>query len=156
MRHPKHYFPDSGLRHGKPFVASVNHKAMLTPVLQNRRLTIVLVLAAALQTGLTAMGLSAWSCPFHSAFFIPCPACGMTSGAVLLLKGQWASALQTHLFSPLLIAGTAAAGLVALMPDRIHRRLIDRLEALERRTGVTVWIGVCFGVSWIWRMVGGI
>jgi hypothetical protein len=131
---------------------------MLTPVLQNRRLTIVLVLAAALQTGLTAMGLSIWSCPFHSAFSIPCPACGMTSGAVLLLKGQWASALRTHLFSPFLIAGTAAAGLLALMPAPIHRRFINRLEALERKTKATLWIGVFFGVSWIWRMVmvGGI
>ncbi len=143
-------------RCGETPVSAAKHSVLLTPVLGNRRLTAVLALTAALQIGLAAGGLSVWSCPFQSAFSIPCPACGMTSGAILLLQGQWALAVRMHLFSPLLIAGTMAAGLLALMPAPAYRRIICQLEVLERRTGLTVWIAVCLGASWIWRMVGGI
>ena len=132
------------------------YAALLTPLLKDRRLTAALILAAILQTGLAAAGLTAWSCPFKSVLSIPCPACGMTSGAVLLLQGHWESALQAHLFSPLLLAAVAAACLVGLMPTPIHRGFINRIEGLERNTGITTWIGVCLGVCWIWRMAGGI
>jgi hypothetical protein len=129
---------------------------LLAPVLQNRWLTSLLLLAAVLQTGLVAAGLSAWSCPLNDVFSLPCPSCGLTTGVVHLLQGQWESALHTHLFSPLLLAGTTAAGLVVLMPAPIHRRLIKRVEVLERSTGVSMWIGVCLGVFWIWRLAESI
>ena len=137
-------------------VAAAIHTVLLTPVLQNRRLTFLLVLAAVLQTGFAAAGLSAWTCPFYAVFSKPCPACGMTSGSVLLLQGQWEPALRAHLFSPLILTGTVAAGFLALMPTPIHRRILDRVEALERSTGLSVWIGFCLGVYWICRLAGGI
>jgi|GEM_PF-3185662 len=136
-------------------VAAGKRAAILTPVLQNRRLSTVLFLVAVAQTGLVAAGLSAWTCPFATVFSVPCPACGLTTGVLHLLQGQWDSALQAHLLSPLLLTGTAAVGLLILMPTSIHRRTVSRMEVLERSTGASTWIGVCLGVSWIWRIAGG-
>ena len=124
--------------------------------LQNRRLTALLLLAAVVQTGLVAAGMPAWMCPLKNVFSIPCPACGMTTGVVHLLNGQWNSALQAHLFSPLLLAAMAAAGLAVILPAPTHRRLITRVAMLEKSTAAGMWIVVGLGVFWIWRLAEGI
>ena len=129
---------------------------LLTPVFQNRRLTSLLLLAAVVQTGLVAAGMTAWMCPLKNAFSIPCPACGMTTGVVHLLRGQWISALQAHLFSPLLLAAMAVAGVGVMLPASVNRRLITRVERLERSTGAGMWMVVGLGVFWIWRLAAGI
>ena len=136
--------------------AANQQQNLLTTVFQNRRLTALLFLAAVVQTVLVAVGISAWMCPLKNVFSIPCPACGMTTGVVHLLHGQWKSALQAHLFSPLLLAAMAAAGLAVMLPFPIHSRLITRMEILERSSKAGMWILVGLGVFWIWRLAEGI
>ena len=137
-------------------VASGKPENPLTTVIQNRRLTSLLLLAAVVQTGLVAAGMSAWTCPLKNVFSIPCPACGMTTGVVHLLYGQWEAALQAHLFSPLLLTAMAVAGLAVILPATIHRRWVTWVEVLERSGKASMWIVVGLGVFWIWRLAEGI
>ncbi len=128
---------------------------VLAPVLSNRRLTTVMALAAALQLGLTTAGLPAWQCPLKTAMSLPCPACGLSSGVELLLRGQWSTALQAHLFSPLLLVASAAIGFLILMPPTVYRIFTRHMLVLERTTGFSTWLAVCFVLFWILRIAGG-
>ena len=154
--HQPPYLPAADRRPGDEAEPNGKYAALLAPVIRNRPLTLLVVLAALLQTGLAAGGLPAWSCPIRAVFSTPCPACGLTSGAVLLLQENWGAALQAHLLSPMLPAALVLAAFSALVPKPIHRRLVYRLEVVEKRTGVTTWIGILVGALWIWQMVGGI
>ena len=154
--HQLPHSPEPERGSGDEAVPNGKYAALLSPVIRNRPLTVLVVSAAVLQTGLAAGGLPAWSCPIRAVFSTPCPACGLTSGAVLLLQGNWGAALQAHLLSPMLAAALVLAACSVLMPKPIHRRLVARLEALEKRTGVTTWLGILVGTLWIWQMVGGI
>ncbi len=55
-------------------------------------------------------------CPFAAVLSVPCPGCGLTRAAWLLLRGDWYGALALHPLSPLLVPGVGA--LVAMRLSR--------------------------------------
>jgi hypothetical protein len=50
----------------------------------------------------------------------------------------------------------AVAGIGVMLPTSINRRLITRMERLERSTAAGMWMVVGLGVFWIWRLAAGI
>jgi hypothetical protein len=106
---------------------------------------------AALQLGLAALGLSGWPCPLLSGLGIPCPGCGLTRATLELLSGQWRAALSHHAFAPFLLLALAVLGGASLLPAGLRLSLIDGVERLERRTGLTALVLVSLVLYWIAR-----
>jgi hypothetical protein len=125
----------------------------LSPLMHNRMTAAFLVGIAALQSGLVALGLPAWSCPMLNVLGIPCPGCGLTRATLLMLHGDWHTALTLHAFAPLLLLGIIVVGSAALLPEGPRRRLIDRVEVLEQRTGLATILFIALVVYWAFRLV---
>jgi len=119
-------------------------------LLRSRLAALLLTGAAALQLALTAAGLPGWPCPLGSVG-IPCPGCGLTRAALELLRGDWRAAFTHHAFAPVLLLACGAIAAAALLPERLHRPLIDRLEVFERRSGLTALVLAGLVLYWITR-----
>jgi hypothetical protein len=106
--------------------------SVIVPILQSRRLTLLLVAVVAVHLGLAAVGISCWRCPLRSFTGLECPGCGLTAAILFMLGGNWRLALESHAMAPLAIGGMLClAGLTAL-PSH-HRQKVIR------------WIGVTDG-----------
>jgi hypothetical protein len=121
-------------------------------LLRSRPLAALLVSLAALQLGLVALGLPGWPCPLLHGFGIPCPGCGLSRAALELLRGDWRTALADHAFSPLLVVAVVVIGVSSLLPENLWLRLIDGVERLERRTGLTAFALIGLVLYWIARL----
>ncbi|MBN1811532.1 MAG: DUF2752 domain-containing protein [Anaerolineae bacterium] len=131
---------------------------LFTPVLaslmQNRWSALLLVGIAALQVGLVALGVDGWRCPIKAAFGVPCPGCGLSAAMVLLFQGEWRAALSSHAFAPVFLFGFVLMVVVSLLPGRVHRMVVRWIAALERRTGVVMFVLLALVVYWGFRLFG--
>jgi Protein of unknown function (DUF2752) len=121
-------------------------------LLHSRPTAALLAGIAALQLGLVAFGLPGWPCPLLHGLGIPCPGCGLTRAAIELLRGQWRAGLSHHAFAPLLLAAVAVIGTASLLPERLRLPLLDGIERLERRSGLTALVLVGLVLYWIARL----
>jgi len=97
------------------------------------------------QLGLPACGVREWS-------GFPCPTCGTTTAAALLLHGQPVVSWNTQPFGFLFVLGTLAFCLQVL---RTHRRGDDAftmlMEGGGRRWGAAFLLSLSIG--WAWRLL---
>jgi hypothetical protein len=96
-------------------------------------------------------------CPFAAVLSVPCPGCGLTRAAGLLLRGDWHGALALHPLSPLLVPGV-----VALVIWRLSRYvtggepgrwLASARVARSSEVLVLLLLGAVVGV-WVARFFG--
>ena len=76
-----------------------------------------------------------WPCPWASLFGIPCPGCGLSRAAALLIHGDLHSALLLHPLSPVLVPLVLAAALRAAF---VHVRGASAV-APPARVGLRRW-----------------
>jgi hypothetical protein len=124
---------------------------LLAPLMRSRALIWALLAAAGLQCALTRFGLPGWPCPLLQATGVPCPGCGLTRATLALLGGEWRASLTLHAFAPILALALLLLG-GGLLPSAPRRRLIDHVEKLERRTGVTGLLAVALVAYWLVRL----
>ena len=95
-----------------------------------------------------------WVCPFAALWSVPCPGCGLTRAALLLLRGDWLGAWRMHPLSPLLVplfGLLLAAELVGAVRGRAPwdraawRRHADRAAPLLLALLLGVWLARCWG-----------
>jgi hypothetical protein len=121
---------------------------ILAPMMADTSALVLILGAAIVQLGLTALGLPGWQCPIHTLFHITCPGCGLSTAAVLLLKGQWQASLGVHPFAVVFLACLIFMILVNILPRYLRLKALRWVGALERKTGVTVLL--LFGLLGFW------
>ena len=125
----------------------------VSPVLRSRVFAIALFSAALLQLTLFAAKIPGWTCPFLHIVGLPCPGCGLTRATTLLLHGDLRASLSYHAFAPVFLIGLIVVGSAGLLPERKRLSAIDRLEVLERRSGITAILLFALILYWLGRLL---
>jgi Protein of unknown function (DUF2752) len=144
---------EGGARVARAHREPVRFPAVLGPVLAQRGLAAGLALACAAQVALTALGLPGWPCPFRQATGLPCPGCGLSRAVAALMRGDWGQAMASHAFAPLAAAAAVALAVAALLPGDARRRLAAGVEAVERKTGLSLVLGAGTVLYWLARFL---
>jgi len=129
------------------------YKPFFAPLLQKRRIALTLFCAVTLQTILISVGLSGWQCPIHSTLGIPCPGCGLSTAMALLIQGDWQIAIHTHAFAPIFLFAFVITGIVSILPERLHRKIVFQIAAIEKHTAFAVYILLGMIIYWIFRLL---
>jgi hypothetical protein len=132
---------------------SLDLPAPLSPLFRQRNVALGLWGLGMAQLGLFWFGLPGWPCPFLNLFGVPCPGCGLTRAISLLAHGDLHAALAFHAFAPLFLAGIVLSGISGVLPQKSREPLVNRLEDIERRTGVSVIILVGLVLYWLARLL---
>jgi len=122
-------------------------------MLGERRATLLLLAASALQVGLVMIGLPGWPCPVKTFLGIPCPGCGLSSAMGYLLQGQWENALHSHAFAPFFLFGFVLAAAVSVLPGDTQRQAVRRVAHVERRTGMVAFLLLGLVAYWVLRLL---
>ena len=123
----------------------------LTSLLRSRPTAAFLAGIAGVHLALVAFGLPGWPCPLLSGLGIPCPGCGLSRAVIELLRGDWRGAMELHAFAPVfLVAMTMILG-TSLLPERHRLPLIETVERVERRTGVSALLLAGLLLYWVFR-----
>jgi len=110
--------------------------------------------AVALALAGVLMCADLWVCPFAALWSVPCPGCGLTRAALLLLRGDWLGAWRMHPLSPLLVplfGVLVTAELVGVVRGRAPwdraalSRHADRAAPLLLALLLGVWLSRCWG-----------
>lgn len=125
----------------------------LASLLRDRRFALGVAAAAAAQVAAVSAGVGGWPCPVMSALGVPCPGCGLTRGAVALLRGEFAAALGAHAFAPLLLVGLAALAVAALLPASRREAFAGLVARFERRTRVSYVLAAALLLYWSVRLL---
>jgi hypothetical protein len=137
-----------------PILAEAQRGMTMSPfasLLRSRPLAALLAGIAALHLGLVALGLPGWPCPLLWGLGVPCPGCGLSRAALELLRGEWRAALSHHAFAPVLLAALGMIAAASLLPAGLRLSLIDAVERLERRTGLSALVLAALALYWIAR-----
>lgn len=127
---------------------------VLTPLIQNRRIILILAGVAALQVWLTAMRIPGWQCPIKTSLGVQCPGCGLSTAMVLLIQGQWRAAVCVHAFAPFFFVGFALMMIIGILPERPHLESVRLIAMLERSTAFTPILLISIIVYWLLRFPG--
>ena len=126
---------------------------ILAPMLQNRRLVLILTGLGVGQLALAASGLGGWRCPIKATIDVPCPGCGMTTAIKLLLEEDWVGAVQMHAFAPLVLMVLVLMAVAGILPGNYHRKLSAGIASLERHTGIFTIGLISMVVYWLLRLI---
>lgn len=135
----------------RPWISKFLFTPVLAPLVQDRRITLILIGVAALQVWLTAMGFPGWQCPIKSSLGISCPGCGLSSAIVLLIQGQWQTAVSVHAFAPVFLIGSLILMVATVLPERFHRDSVRWIAWWERCTGIIPLLLISIIVYWVLR-----
>ena len=138
-------------QHIRPRISKFLFTPVLAPLVQDRRITLILMGVAALQVWLTAMGFPGWQCPIKSSLGISCPGCGLSSAIVFLIQGQWRVAVSVHAFAPVFLIGYLLMMVAIILPERLHRGYVRWITWLERCTGIIPLLLISIIVYWVLR-----
>jgi hypothetical protein len=127
-------------------------KPVLGPLLQNRRMIIVLITMAMLQVALTAARVSVWQCPLHSTLGVPCPGCGLTRAIVLFIQGHWQASISLHVFAPIVLAVGILLATGCALPARLQQKMVAHVTDFERRTGIAALLILSAIIYWILKI----
>jgi hypothetical protein len=67
----------------------------------------------------------------------------------LLAKGQWAAAVQTHVFAPIFFGVLAVMVAAIVLPRPFQKKLSTAVAVLERKTGITAIITLGMILYWL-------
>jgi hypothetical protein len=109
-----------------------------TELLRQRQLCAAIVAALGVHMALILFDMPGWPCPVRQAFNFPCPGCGLSRAAKLLLRGSWERALEVHAFAPVFLLGLIFIALSLVLPIPLRTRTFGAMEWLERRAPI-VW-----------------
>jgi len=108
---------------------------------------------AVLQLALASLHIHGWSCPFWDALGIPCPGCGLTRATLLLLRGEWRSAVHVHAFAPILVLTLGVAIWSAVLPE-VHRIVfLKAIAAIERKSRISLITLTGLILYWLARLL---
>lgn len=125
---------------------------VLAPLLQNRWLICIFVAFGVAQLLLVYFGLTGWKCPIYETLGVICPGCGMTTAMVMLLKGHWHLAVQTHAFAPVILIVLIMMLVAIGLPTSYLRKFSSSVKRLEQKTGITAILLLSMVVYWLLRI----
>ena len=130
-----------------------SRRLLLTSLLDAPALCGAVVAAGAAHVVLTGVGFAGWACPFFQATGWPCPGCGLGRACVLLLRGEWRSALRLHAFAPFLLLTllVLGAGFILRGPTREAWRRIVR--GVEEEDSIVPILLVLLLIYWALRFL---
>jgi uncharacterized protein DUF2752 len=125
----------------------------ISPILRDRKFSLVLAATAGLQLTLVSFSLPGWVCPIFHITGVPCPGCGLSRAAMLLLQGDLKGSLRYHAFAPILLLTIVAVILAAVLPGSITEPVVSKAEGLEGKTRLTAIILIGLLLYWLARLV---
>ncbi len=125
----------------------------LAALLRNRRFGLILAGALSLHIIFVLLHLPLWECPFFRVTGLPCPGCGLTRACLLLLQGDVLAAVKFHAFAPIFIILISMMMLATVLPKTVAEPFIQKAEALERKTGITLIILSGLILYWLVRLL---
>jgi hypothetical protein len=125
----------------------------LASLMEKRRHSLFLGGVVTLQFGLVTAGLPGWPCPFKAAFGIPCPGCGLSTSVSCLFHGDWQGAFATHAFAPIFLIGLVFVLAVSILPEAPRSIIVQKIAALEKRTGITTLFMISLMCYWGFRLL---
>jgi len=129
-----------------------SNQAVFASVIRNPRDSRLLAGFVFIHLALGYFGIPLWDCPLLLATGVPCPGCGLTRGTAALLRGDWRSMAESHLFAPVFLGAAVITGITALVPETWRERIIDHIERIEKRTRITLLIMVSLFLYWGLRL----
>ena len=151
------YGQPAGTARSKDTRKSLKFAWFFTPVLgsllSDRWLTAIFLGVGLTQVILVTIGLQGWQCPIENALGISCPGCGLTTAMTLLLKGQWAAAVEMHAFAPLFWVILAGMLVAMGLPSASLRTLSAAITAIERKTGIAAIVMLSMLLYWLLRVL---
>lgn len=97
-------------------------------------------------------GLGGLPCAMRELSGLTCPGCGLGTGLLHLVRGEWRAALALHAFTPLFGGALPLLASVAVLPAGPRLRLINRIAVWEERTAFgAVFLATLIGY-WLLRL----
>jgi hypothetical protein len=137
----------------RPAMSSETAAWPLATILRDRRFGWLLTGTLGLHVALVSLHIQSWQCPFFAVTGIPCPGCGLTRACMLLLRGQVQESFRFHAFAPVFIIFISILVVSTLLPRSIAEPLVDKTEAMERQTGITIIILGGLILYWLARLI---
>lgn len=129
------------------------HQPVFSTILESRVETAAIVGFGVVHLGLGMMGLSFWNCPILAATGVPCPGCGLTRATMQLFHGNISDSLQTHAFAPIFLMALLLMITVLVLPKSARIKIINFVNRLERRNGITAWVFSSLMFYWAFRLI---
>ena len=129
------------------------HQPVFSTILESRVETAAIVGFGVVHLGLGMMGLSFWNCPILAATGVPCPGCGLTRATMQLFHGNILDSLQTHAFAPIFLMALLLMITVLVLPKSARIKIINFVNRLERRNGITAWVFTSLMFYWAFRLI---
>jgi hypothetical protein len=126
---------------------------VMSTLLRDRRFCAGIVAALGVHMALVMFDLPGWPCPIRQTLNFPCPGCGLSRAARLLLRGSWERALEVHLLAPLFVLGILALLLALLLPSQLYAAWVARLERFERVVPIIAVALALIVMYWAFRML---
>lgn len=126
---------------------------VLGPLLQKRRIIVLLAAVGLVQVALTATGTTAWQCPVKSTLGVICPGCGLTRATVLFAQGHWKAAIDLHAFAPILFGVGIFLVIGSILPAGLQQKIASQIAAFERLTGIVALLVLSILAYWILRII---
>ena len=125
---------------------------VLGPLLQSRRIIVLLAAVTLALVALTSAGITVWQCPLRSTLGVPCPGCGLTRAMVLLIQGNWQASFDLHAFAPIFLGIGIILAIGSVLPARLQQMAAYQIANFERRTGIVALLGFSFMLYWFLRI----
>ena len=129
------------------------HQPVFSTILESRVETAAIVGFGVVHLGLGMMGLSFWNCPILAATGVPCPGCGLTRATMQLFHSNISDSLQTHAFAPIFLMALLLMITVLVLPKSARIKIINFVNRLERRNGITAWVFSSLMFYWAFRLI---
>ena len=131
-------------------------RPVLTPVLRSRWLCVTVLAVVFFQLVRVWFQVPDAGCFFYNVTSWPCPGCGLSRAFLLLLRGDIVGAFHMHaLVLPLSCMGALfVAG--ACLTGAWRRAFLNRVAALERKTGLAVLVGAGVALYGCARLIGAL
>lgn len=126
---------------------------MLKALADNPIVSWILLASVGIHLTLGAFGLHVYRCAFNSASSLPCPGCGISTGILCLLKGDWTGMWNAHPFSPYLVALGCVIFILTVLPRGRRHKILEVISRIERRTFFNAFMMAAFLVYGVARLL---
>ncbi|MBC6435034.1 DUF2752 domain-containing protein [Nostoc sp. HG1] len=126
---------------------------LLSPLVKHRRSCLAICGSVGLHLTLVTFNLPSWQCPIRSSLGIPCPGCGLSRAMVAIAHGDWQRAMTIHAFAPIAIIVLSIVLVATFLPKSARIQLGNRLEKIERQSGITALLLSISLIYWLVRLL---